>query len=253
MKHLPNILTLCNLMCGCIATVYILHSQPFIHEENGVSYWITGTTQAYMGAMFIMLAAIFDLFDGMVARWLGVFSPIGKDLDSLADVISFGVAPSAILFKMLWAAYMSKQGAIDVPMSYMIPAFLPTCFAALRLAKFNISTSQTKYFTGVPVPAMGIVVASFPLINFYNTWGIGSLMHNEWLIFAIIALLCWLMVSPYNFFTFKMSSLNMQQNAAQIIWLILSIVAVFIFQYLAVPISFLLYIILSFIFKKQIQ
>lgn len=100
-------------MCG-----YCLHSnsQPFVNEVNGEQYWVSGTTQAYYGSLFIFMAAVFDLFDGMVARWLGVQSPIGKDLDSLADVVSFGVAPSMIIFKMLWAAYMAKPHAMDVSM-----------------------------------------------------------------------------------------------------------------------------------------
>ena len=87
MKHLPTILTLGNLFFGCMAIAFILHSQPFLSEMNGEQYWVSGTTQAYYGSLCILVAGFFDLFDGMVARWLGVCSPLGKDLDSLADVV----------------------------------------------------------------------------------------------------------------------------------------------------------------------
>ncbi|RYE25622.1 MAG: hypothetical protein EOP51_03540 [Sphingobacteriales bacterium] len=128
MKHLPNILTLANLFCGCIAIAFILNSQPFFATFNGEQYWVTGTEQAYYGGIFIFIAAVCDMLDGAVARALKVFSSIGKDLDSLADVVSFGVAPSMILFKLLWASYMSNPNALDVNMMAMAPAFLLACF-----------------------------------------------------------------------------------------------------------------------------
>ena len=176
MKHLPNFLTLCNLFCGCIAISYILNATPFLSEVNGAQYWISGTTQAYYGAIFIFIAAIFVFFDGMAARVLGVFSPIGKDLDSLADIVSFGVAPSMILMKMLWASWMSQPHAMDISILAMAPAFLLACFAALRLATFNQLESNSSYFVGMPVPSVGLLIASFPLINFYNTFGLGNFL-----------------------------------------------------------------------------
>lgn len=253
MKHLPNILTLANLFCGCIAIAFILNSQPFVNELNGEQYWVSGTTQAYYGSVFIFIAAIFDLFDGMVARWLGVHSPIGKDLDSLADVVSFGVAPSMILFKMLWVAYMAKPQAIDVSMIALAPAFLLACFGALRLARFNNATSSTNQFTGVPIPAVGLVVASFPLINLYNPLGIGARMQNEWILYAIIAVLCWLMVSNIKLFTLKFHAFSFQKYWAQILWIILSLIAIPFLKTLSIPFSFLLYIILSFAYKPSEQ
>ena len=100
MKHLPNLLTLANLVSGCIAIAFILSSQPYVSSIGEQEYWVIGTEQAYWGAIFIVIAAVFDMLDGAAARALQVFSPIGKDLDSLADIISFGVAPSMILFKI---------------------------------------------------------------------------------------------------------------------------------------------------------
>ncbi len=253
MKHLPNILTLANLFCGCIAIAFILNSQPFVNEINGEQYWVSGTSQAYYGSLFIFIAAVCDLFDGMVARWLGVQSAIGKDLDSLADIVSFGVAPSMILFKMLWAAYMAKPHAIDVSMIGLAPAFLLACFGALRLARFNNATATTSHFTGVPIPAVGLVVASFPLINLYNPLGIGLAMQNEWILYAVIALLCWLMVSRLRMFTLKFSGFSVKKYWAQVLWLVLSAVSVPFLKTLSIPFSFLLYIILSFAYKPSEQ
>ena len=253
MKHLPNILTLANLFCGCIAIAFILNSQPFLTDGPDAQYWITGTPQAYYGSLFIFIAAIFDLFDGMAARWLGVHSPIGKDLDSLADVVSFGVAPSMILFKMLWAAYISKPDAIDVSMIGLAPAFLFACFGALRLARFNNATPTTAYFTGVPIPAAGLVVASFPLINLYNPLGIGARMQNEWIIYVIIAVLCWLMLSRIKLFTLKFSSFSVNKYWAQLTWILVSAVSVPFLKTLSIPFSFLLYITLSFAYKPSEQ
>lgn len=251
MKHLPNILTLGNLFFGCIAIAFILHSQPFLVEMNEQEYWVSGTTQACLGSLCILIAAIFDLFDGMVARWLGVTSSIGKDLDSLADVVSFGVAPGMILFKMLWAGWMQKPDAIDISMLAMSPAFLVPCFAALRLARFNNSVSTTAYFTGVPTPAIGLVVASFPLINYYNPLQIGFTIQNPWIVYTIIAVLCWLMVSHLKLFTLKISNFSVKKYWAQLTWLCLTLTAIPFLKTLSIPFSFILYILLSFAYKHQ--
>lgn len=251
MKHLPNIITLANLFCGCIAIAFILNSQPFVNVINGEQYWISGTPQAYYGSIFIALAAIFDLLDGMAARWLGVYSPIGKDLDSLADVVSFGVAPAMIIFKMLWAAYMAKPHAIDVSMLYLAPAFLIACFGAYRLARFNNAVSSTSFFTGVPIPAIGLLVASFPIINLYNPLGVGTMMQNEWVLYGIILILCLLMISKLKLFTLKIQSLDLKKYWPQVIWLILTLALIPFLKSLSIPFSFLLYIILSLASKPS--
>lgn len=252
MKHLPNILTLANLFCGCIAIAFILNAQPFFANFNGEQYWVTGTEQAYYGSIFIFIAAVCDMLDGFTARALNVFSSIGKDLDSLADVVSFGVAPSMILFKMLWAAYMRNPSALDISMLAMSPAFLVACFGALRLARFNVtSTQQKNSFRGMPIPAVGLFVASFPLINWYNPIGLGNWMQQAWVIYIIIALLCWLMVSNIRFFKFIPSSLRPANIWPQLVIIIIAGIAVPFISVAAIPLAFILYIILSFVYKPQ--
>ncbi len=252
MKHLPNLLTLANLFCGCIAIAFILNAQPFISSFNGNEYWVVGTEQAYWGAFFIMFAAIFDVLDGLAARTLNIFSPLGKDLDSLADLVSFGVAPSMILFKMLWTVYMSEPYALDVNMLAMTPAFLIACAGALRLARFNTTnTQQGSYFIGMPIPAAGLFIASFPLINWYNPLGIGVYLQNKWVIYLIIVVLCWLMTSHIRFIKMVPKGFSLKTIWPQLILLVAIIVGGLTIKVAVIPVVFILYIILSFIYKPS--
>lgn len=253
MKHLPNLLTLANLFCGCIAITFVLSAQNFTTSYNITDYIeVPAIEQPYWGSVFIFLAALFDMLDGFAARALKVFSPIGKDLDSLADVVSFGVAPSMILFKMLWSAYMLQPEAMDVSMLAMCPAFLVACFAALRLARFNItSEEQTRFFKGMPVPGIGILVATFPLIQWQNPMGIGLKLYNAWLLYAIIAVLCWLMVSKIRFFKFLPSSFNVANIWAQLLIIIVAAASFPILKSASIALAFILYIVLSFVYKPK--
>ncbi|MFI5195991.1 MAG: CDP-alcohol phosphatidyltransferase family protein [Chitinophagales bacterium] len=255
MKHLPNLLTLANLFCGCIAIAYILTAQPYISlnikEGMPTWNWVYGAEQIYLGSIFIGIAAICDMLDGLTARALKVYSPIGKDLDSLADVVSFGVAPSVILFKYLWDAMMSEKNAMDVSIIGMAPAFLIACFAALRLAKFNItSETQKTYFIGMPTPAVGLFVASLPLISWYNPFNIASYFQNKWVLYTIIAILCWLMVSHVKFIKLVPAKWSLAYMWPQLALVLLTIVAIVFLQVLAIPVAFILYMLLSFIYKQ---
>jgi CDP-diacylglycerol--serine O-phosphatidyltransferase len=147
---------------------------------------------------------------------------------------------------------MKTEGAMDVHMLAMCPAFLVACFGALRLARFNNAPATTHYFIGMPIPSIGIFIASFPMIYIYNPLGIGTQLQNVWVLYAIIALVCFLMVCNKKFFTIKFNSLSFQKNWIQFTWLGLSIVAVFFLKWLAIPFGFLLYICLSFLWKEDI-
>jgi CDP-diacylglycerol--serine O-phosphatidyltransferase len=251
MKHLPNLLTLANLFCGCIAIVFILNSQPYVANVNGESYWVSGTEQAYWGGILICIAALFDVLDGLAARALQIYSPIGKDLDSLADLISFGVAPSMILFKMLWAAYIKEPNAMDISMWATAPAFLIACFGAIRLARFNVTADEQKTgFNGMPIPAVGLFVASFPLINFYNPLNMGAYMQNRWLLLLIIALLCWLMVSGIRFIKLMPAKWHMKYIWPQALLLVIAGVSLPLLKVATIPLLFVFYILLSILYKQ---
>lgn len=244
MKHLPNLLTIANLFCGCIAIAFILSLQPFWANMGGEQYLIRPLEQVYLGSLFIFAAALCDMLDGFAARALKIFSPVGQDLDSLADMVSFGVAPAMILFKLLWTAYMKQENAMDVDMLAVSPAFLIACFAALRLAKFNVTTgTQSTYFIGMPTPAVGLFVASFPLLVWYNPFHLAAYLQNVTVIYTIIAVLCWLMVSRIKFFKL------MPFRWPHIVLAVVALASAPFLKTAAIPLAFILYIILSLVYK----
>lgn len=211
-RHIPNTITCMNLLCGCIAISLSMQGHP--------------ETAAY----FIFVAALFDFLDGMSARLLQAYSELGKQLDSLADVVSFGVAPGTIVYSML----VSNLG--DNNLAYV--AFLIPVFSALRLAKFNIDTNQKEDFIGLPTPAMGIFVASLPLAY--------EQVRSPYL-FALIILLSGMMVSPLPLFSLKFKSLQWSANLYRYILLILAAVLFSLFNFAAIPAIVFLYVLLSVI------
>ena len=224
-----------------------------VGDHGGVPtwQWVYGMEQMYYGSIFIAIAGVCDLLDGMVARALRVFSPIGKDLDSLADIVSFGVAPSVIIFKLLWDAQMGERNAFDVSMIGMAPAFLIACFGALRLAKFNITAdTQKTFFIGMPIPATGLFVATFPLIMWYNPYHLASLFQNKWILYLITGILCWLMVSKVRFIKLMPSKWSLPYIWPQLILIVVTALAVPFLQIAALPLAFILYVLLSFIYKQ---
>lgn len=258
MRHLPNLLTLANLFCGCLAIVCVLNAQPFLYQaETGPEYqwsmWSYGTQQIQWGGVFIFIAAFFDLLDGWTARALKLFSPIGKDLDSLADVVSFGVAPSAIIYKLLWDAIAHEPKMTDVDMFSIAPAFLIACFAALRLARFNVTPAKKGEFTGMPTPAVGVFVASLALVDWDNPSGWSQYLQYRWVLYILIAVLCYLMVSKIRFLKLMPASWNIKHSWPQAMIVVGAIAAIPFIRFSAIPFAFLLYIIISLVAPKSKQ
>ena len=195
-RHIPNIITCCNLLCGAIAVM--LAAEGLFHCAFGM----------------ILLGALFDFFDGMSARALKVNNPIGKEIDSLADVITFGLAPSVMLMQ---AIRLSTENSNYSWGWWSATALVMAAFSALRLAKFNIDERQTSSFIGLATPANAIfwasLIAAFPDMA---SWG-------EWLPFAMLAvaaLSCWLLVCELPFFSLKFHSLEWKENQTRYIFLI---------------------------------
>ncbi|MBS1629406.1 MAG: CDP-alcohol phosphatidyltransferase family protein [Bacteroidetes bacterium] len=253
MRHLPNLLTLANLFCGCLALVCILNAQPFLFQTPSGDpdlhwSWSYGVTQMQWGGALILLAAVFDLLDGFVARALKVFSPIGADLDSLADVVSFGVAPSAILYMLLWDCVSREPMVTDVSMWATAPAFLLACFAALRLARFNVMPIGSKGFQGMPTPAVGLLIASLALVSWdkpagWTAWLFGS----RWALYALIALLCYLMVSGIRFMKLMPAQWKLTQAWPQALLVLATLISIPWLRFGAIPLAFVLYVVLSFV------
>jgi CDP-diacylglycerol--serine O-phosphatidyltransferase len=187
MKKVPNIFTLLNLICGCLAIVYLLQNGIIIVEadpspDNPLGQELTLLPERiYLAPLFIALAAAIDFLDGFFARALGASSDMGKQLDSLADVVSFGVAPSIIIYQLLRLSLAKEDGGLEASIIWLIPAFVLAAAAAYRLAKFNLDTRQTHSFRGTPVPSVGLAVASFPLMYWTsNTEWVLDLLTNKW-------------------------------------------------------------------------
>ena len=252
MKHLPNICTLANLFFGCIAIAFILNAPAFLTTINQEEFHpVLGLEQMYWGSIFIALAALMDVIDGFAARSLKVSSLIGKDLDSLADVVSFGVAPSMIVFKLLWLAYMSEPGALDAPLLATTPAFLLACFGALRLARYNQTSSmQQDYFSGMPIPAAGLIVACLPLISWYPTkYDFNGIIMNKWFLYLLVALLCLFMVSKIKFLKWKAPGKGIGAWWPQIIILLVLAAGMPFLKFAIIPVVFVLYILFSLVYK----
>ena len=170
-------------MFGCCAIVFALQTESItILQGDDFSTSFSVPERLYYAAICIAIAASIDFLDGFLARLLHACGEMGKQLDSLSDVVSFGVAPAVILFQFLRLSYMQQQNGLDINIAWLLPAFLFACAGAYRLARFNIDTTQTYGFKGVPIPAAGLVVASLPLIAFYNYYdgAVNALIFNKW-------------------------------------------------------------------------
>ncbi|TFB31461.1 CDP-diacylglycerol--serine O-phosphatidyltransferase [Pedobacter alluvionis] len=217
-KNLPNAITCANLLSGCIGIVFAFKGNL--------------ETAAYL----VILSGIFDFFDGMVARLLNVKSAIGKDLDSLADMVSFGFLPGVIMFHLLKASDYSSEY-----LPYF--GFIITVFSALRLAKFNNDARQTEDFIGLNTPMNTLFICSLPFIAHDYPQIIASSM----LLIAITVITSFLLVSEIKIFSLKFSDLSWKKNKIKFIFLILSAVLIAFLKFAAIPFVLVLYIALSFL------
>ncbi|HYG19787.1 MAG TPA: CDP-diacylglycerol--serine O-phosphatidyltransferase [Ohtaekwangia sp.] len=214
-RHLPNFLTCCNLLCGCIGIVFILQDRnvPAIY--------------------FVLISGLFDFFDGFAARLLKVTSPIGKELDSLADVVSFGVLPAIVMYTLI--AEHSTRDALP----YI--AFSIAAFSALRLAIFNIDETQSDSFRGLNTPANTIFITSLAIVP----ESVGRWLYQEWLLVCITLVFSLLMVSRIEFFALKFKNFGWTDNKLRFTFLLLSVLLLSALQLSALPLIILLYIGLS--------
>ena len=257
MKNIPNLFTLLNLIFGCIAIVYILQvgqSIVVLNDQTGAFDPFFPEKLAW-GSMFIFLAAVVDFLDGFVARLFKASSKMGEQLDSLSDMVSFGVAPGMILYQLLRLSFAQQENGLDVSFMALLPAFIFTTAAAWRLAKFNTSTEQTNSFVGLPTPSAGLLIASFPLIIWYEYFGLQQLLINKWFLYAAIVLVSYLMVSRLPLMALKFKDFTFRNNTGRFILIALSAVVIIVLAltktlWLAWPVILVLYILLSLFYKE---
>ncbi len=222
-KHIPNSITCCNLICGCIATSFAF-----------------GGNQS-LALAFIILGAVFDFFDGMSARLLGVSSPIGKELDSLADDVTFGVAPATMVFTLLFQLpYPSSLEVLRPYLPYV--AFIIAAFSALRLAKFNLDERQSTSFIGLPTPANALFWGSLIV-------GGGSrLVHFSYslpIVLALIVLSCWMLVAELPLFALKFKHWGWRGNEVKYIFILSCIPLLCILKVSGIAVIIAWYVVLS--------
>lgn len=252
MKNIPNIFTLLNLVFGCLAIVVTLQNGIIISVDAEGAQLLDIPEKIWMASLFIGIAAVVDFLDGFVARLFKANSEMGKQLDSLADVVSFGVAPAMIIYQFLRLSFSQEEGGLDVSLFWLMPAFILPCAAAWRLARFNLDTSQAYHFKGMPVPAAGIFVASLPLIywNVNEAWA-QNILLNKWFLYAIVLLLSGLMVSRLPLMAMKFKDFSIQNNWPKYLLIVITIIAVIILKWLAIPITVLAYVLISLLFKNK--
>ena len=253
-KQIPNLFTLLNLFLGCIAIVFALQTESisiYVGEDMSTHYNIP--EKISIASYFIFAAAVIDFLDGFVARLMNATSEMGKQLDSLSDVVSFGVAPSVILYQLLRISFIKEENGLETSIAWLLPAFIVACAGAYRLARFNLDNSQSYGFKGVPIPAAGLLIASFPLIlHFGNGFiDVSEWLTNKWVLYAVIVLVSGLMVSTLPLMALKFKDYSIKNNLPKIILLAVAVVSALLFHWLAVPLVFIVYIILSLLYKQE--
>lgn len=239
-KYIPNIVTLLNLFCGSIAVIFAVHN-------NFVA-----------AAMFVFLGIFFDFFDGLLARKLNVQSELGVQLDSLADMVTSGLVPGIVMFKLIsisvdapdsmhiddWSTTTDFYGLRLVPLALI--GLCITLASAYRLAKFNIDEDQQNYFKGLPTPANTLLIISLPLImEFQKNTMFNELILNQEVLIGLTFLSCYLLNSNIKLFALKFKNFSFIDNKFRYALIVLSILLMVFFQFIAIPLIIILYILLS--------
>jgi CDP-diacylglycerol--serine O-phosphatidyltransferase len=232
-KHIPNAITLLNLLAGLLA---------LIHAFNG------NYNEAFS---LVCLGIFFDYWDGFFARIWKVQSPIGLQLDSLADMVTSGVVPGLVMYKMLGDIQENQsQYNLTEDTYYMgvVPylGFLITLASCFRLAKFNIDTRQTDSFIGLPTPANALLIMSIPMIQFHSEFEwLVDFLSNPYVLVGVTVLSSYLLNAEIPLFSLKVKSFSWEKYKMQVVFLILSLILIVLLEFIAIPIIILLYVILS--------
>lgn len=248
-RHIPNVVTLLNLFSGCIAVIFAVYG-------NFVA-----------AAIFVFLGIFFDFFDGFLARKLHVQSPLGIQLDSLADLVTSGVVPGIIMFKLIsltidapdYSEYSESWNSVfhwqEFKMSALpLIGLLIALASAYRLAKFNLDEDQQSYFKGLPVPANTLVILSLPLIlEYQNSDIMNAIIINKWFLIGLTLLSCYLLNSNIKLFALKFKNWGFRDNSVRYIFLILSVICLVVLHFAAIPLVIGLYILLSLLTKSKIH
>ncbi|ALJ04572.1 phosphatidylserine synthase [Pseudalgibacter alginicilyticus] len=235
-QHIPNAITLLNLLCGSIAAIFAVEGF-FVYA-----------------AFFVFLGIFFDFFDGFFARKLKVQSELGLQLDSLADMVTSGLVPGIIMYKLLGLTLNTSEinndwgvGSFESNISILpFVGLLITLGSAYRLAKFNIDEEQQNYFKGLPTPANALLILSLPLImEFQNSDAMNVIILNKWFLIALTIFSCYILNSNIKLFALKFKDYSFKGNASRYIFMMLSFITIVVLQFAAIPFVIILYIFMS--------
>jgi len=233
-KHIPNIITLMNLFCGCIALIFV-GNYHFETAPNNFEY----------AFFFVGLGIFLDFFDGFFARLFKVSSPLGLQLDSLADMVTSGVVPGFVMYKL-----MESGSGWDSPFVPYL-GFLITLGSCYRLANFNIDTRQTDSFIGLPTPANALFILSLPLVKATSeSFFIGEILTDHGILLFITICSAYILNAEIPLFSLKIKNFNFADNKIRVLFLSLAVMLLIFFRYLAVPLVIIAYIVLSVINNK---
>lgn len=228
-KQVPNTITLLNLFCGCIALVFAFN------KEFEMAFY------------FVSLGIFLDFFDGFFARLFQVSSPLGLQLDSLADMVTSGVVPGIVMYQLMGSSSgYPKLGWIVEPFPFV--GFLITLGSCYRLANFNIDTRQTDSFIGLPTPANALFILSLPLVlRNLDSFFVLELLTNPFVLVGITLLSVYMLNAEIPLFSLKIKQMSVKKNAFQILFLLSSVVLIASFQYAGIPLVIVFYVLLSLI------
>lgn len=232
-NNLANAITLGNLFSGCVGAVHL----------------INGDYQT--AAICLILSLVLDFFDGFTARALKANSNLGTQLDSLADMVSFGLIPGLVMFKML-EPFGNQICGTELPFDIKYLGFFITLFSCLRLAIFNLDEDQKYYFKGLNTPSNTILIFGI-FYAFKETQGFSFLFENEIYLLILTAVLSWMLISPLKMIAMKFKSMKMKDNYPKIALLIGSVLILILFKTVGIPLVILYYILISLIFQKQLK
>lgn len=247
LKQVPNLITALNILCGSIAVLFAVSGDLIL------------------ASLFVFLGIFFDFFDGLAARLLNAQSEIGLQLDSLADVVTSGLAPAVVMFQLMNMAFVGRMQNLPELFSsegwnigansyFPLLGLLIVVASAYRLAKFNVDTRQTSGFIGLPTPANALLVLSLPLILEYQSSEMAeALILNSWVLMGITVLGCILMNAEIPLFALKFKTWDFKTNSIRYIFIALCLLLLISLKFLAIPIIILLYIVLSIFNNKKQQ
>ena len=244
-KQIPNIITSLNLLCGCVAILFAVSGD------------------LVSASFFAFVGIFFDFFDGLAARLLNAQSQVGLELDSLADVVTSGVVPGIVMVQLLSEAFTGHTLDITTVFSYdgwnnAMMRYLPfiglfvTVASAYRLAKFNVDTRQSSSFIGLPTPANTLLILSLPLIlTFQESQELTALILTPWFLISLTLLSCVMLNAEIPLFALKFKTWDFKTNAKRYIFLLASIISLVLLKFVAIPLSILLYILISVFWKDK--